>query len=205
MCPGLDASPPASTHELTIPNDVSIPLYPPVLTKPVPMIPSALDPQLNLFLPPFHLILTEYPQKMQPRKEHWGHQGETEVTARAGQESVATAAASWLRDLENRVVQKGSGVIGPTLEVRVLCDMKLVGCPRFSTFLTLVPSIAHALGNTSRGLRPTVCALHTLHAEQGPGEVGAVSESMNHPQTVRPERSMSLRAAARIAEGAVSV
>lgn len=25
VCPGLDASPPASTHELTIPNDVSIP------------------------------------------------------------------------------------------------------------------------------------------------------------------------------------
>uniref|UniRef100_A0A5F8H751 Uncharacterized protein n=1 Tax=Monodelphis domestica TaxID=13616 RepID=A0A5F8H751_MONDO len=24
LCPGLDASPPASTHELTIPNDVSI-------------------------------------------------------------------------------------------------------------------------------------------------------------------------------------
>lgn len=28
VCPGLDASPPASTHELTIPNDVSIPPAP---------------------------------------------------------------------------------------------------------------------------------------------------------------------------------
>lgn len=50
-----------------------------------------------------------------------------------GWESVAT---SWLGDLENRVVQEGSGVI-PTLEVRVLWDMKLVGCHGLSGFLTL--------------------------------------------------------------------
>lgn len=49
LCPGLDASPPASTHELTIPNDVSMPSPPPARPPPAfgrrsPSCPTGKEP-----------------------------------------------------------------------------------------------------------------------------------------------------------------